>query len=736
MSNDVTLTVHPRFILIEPKPLPARAGTCYQIVCPSSQQAEELLRSALSSPVVAIDFETKGSDYSLPPEEADVVGVGLAWDTGSCYLDIRSEYTELVWQLLAKLVTEHRGLIAHNVYFDGGWIRRNFGQHANWMACTYGLYMQLANEGWEGQRWGLKEAMRDVLLWSDTNEAELDTWLVENGYKKHNGNPKKEEMWRAPADILGKYCVLDAEATYLLMVEIFQPLLARFPVVESYHRDLFLPHVKIHIDQKMCGIETNRPHWVKYMKELSAAIAETEKSVREHPVAGPYIFSWEEAKYKEFLSTEPTMYKKVKERTEPAKYLKDGTTLSKNWVKWTELQGRPKEETAHWKKWVEKKALIEQGLDEDYLFNLQSGDHLRSLLYDKMKKPVLLLTDSGKPAVSEDALKAMGDIGQLLITRALKVKEASYVSDYIDRTVSRNTIHPSFRLPGTVTGRLSGREPNLQQMPKTRGTLNGFVSRTGYSFVDCDVNALEMVVTAELSQDENLLALYGPNAKKNDIYLFYGALMPGLGEKITAAGYDRLNPTQAGIDAAKKACKKERGIAKLLILSDNYGSGVKKKHKILSLEGIQMPMDEVEAMHEALQDAKSGVLNYTEWLVDEWRRNGGYVENALGRIICVDEKYQKDLLNRVVQSSGHDILMMYVQIVIRRLNEAKLTWNPIVMDFHDESIIEVPDDEVEIAKKIMEKDSYAELNERLGGTCPLKGSAAVSKTLAGIKLEE
>jgi hypothetical protein len=245
-----------------------------------------------------------------------------------------------------------------------------------------------------------------------------------------------------------------------------------------------------------------------------------------------------------------------------------------------------------------------------------------------------------------------------------------------------------------------------------------------------------MVVTAELSQDENLLALYGPNAKKNDIYLFYGALMPGLGEKIVAAGYDRLNPTAETIDAAKKACKKERGIAKLLILSDNYGSGVKKKHKILSLEGIEMPLDQVEAMHFALQDAKSGVLNYTDWLMNEWRANGGYVENALGRVICVDEKYTKDLLNRVVQSSGHDILMMYVQIVMRRLREAKVNWAPIVMDFHDETIIEVPDDEIEIAKKIMEKDSYAELNERLGGTCPLKGSAAVSKTLAGIKLEE
>jgi DNA polymerase I-like protein with 3'-5' exonuclease and polymerase domains len=104
--------------------------------------------------------------------------------------------------------------------------------------------------------------------------------------------------------------------------------------------------------------------------------------------------------------------------------------------------------------------------------------------------------------------------------------------------------------------------------------------------------------------------------------------------------------------------------------------------------------------------------------------------------MCVDEKYTKDLLNRVVQSSGHDILQLYARIARRLLDEAGVTWYPIVMDFHDEVIIEVPDDEVAAAVQILEKDAYQELNRQLGGTCPLKGSAAVSKNLAGIKLEE
>lgn len=735
MSDHVTLTTHPRFVLLEPRPTPARIGNNYQVICPPCiDYGERLLKSALASPIVAIDFETRGNDYSLPDSEAYVVGVGLAWDKGSCYFSMDS-LSDKELELLIKLLTRHKGLVAHNVYFDGGWIRRDLGHHANWLACTFGMYMQCASEGWEGQKWGLKEAMVDVLMWQDTNETELDEWLVSNGYCKQNKAPMKGEMWRAPANIIGQYCVLDAEATYLLYTEHLAPLLKRFPQLADYHRLDFLPHVMIHIDQKIAGIMTDRDHWQTYAAELERAIVDSEHSFRNHPLVQPHVVEFEQAKVNEFLATEPARYKKKKTRQEPPKLTKSGA-VSKNWEKWNQLEAEPPVESKVWQNWEGKRHRIEIGIEPGYSFNLQSGDHLRWLMYDKLKNKVLLQTDSGLPAISEDALQAMGDVGQILIGRALKVKELSYVADYLERIEHRPTIHPSFKMPGTVTGRLAGKSPNLQQVPKTRGTLSGFVSRPGHSFVDCDVNALEMVVTAELSQDSNLLALYGPTAKKNDIYLFYGSMMAGIGPKLTSLGYDPYNPVPEVMDATKKAFKKERSIAKLLILSDNYGSGVKKKQKILSLNGVDMSLDEVQDMHTSLLEAKSGVTSYVTWLQDEWRANGGWVENGYGRPICVDEKYLKDILNRVVQSTGHDILQLYARIAAELLTAANISWRPIVMDWHDESIIEVPDEQVEAAKKIMEKDAYAELNRVLGGTCPLKGSAAVAKTLAGIKLEE
>jgi hypothetical protein len=94
------------------------------------------------------------------------------------------------------------------------------------------------------------------------------------------------------------------------------------------------------------------------------------------------------------------------------------------------------------------------------------------------------------------------------------------------------------------------------------------------------------------------------------------------------------------------------------------------------------------------------------------------------------------VVSNCVQSTGHDILQLWARITARRLTEAEINWKPTVWDWHDEIIIEVPDSQVALAKHIMEVDSFAELNQILGGTCPLKGSAAVAKTLAGIKLEE
>ncbi len=175
--------------------------------------------------LLAVDLETTGTqaaNYSVK-----VVGIGVSNGKTSVYYDRAGLSPEAWSRLLTELACEERQLVAHNVFFDSAFLLRDgilegIKNGFSWAFCTYGLYRQLANEGWKGQAWSLKTAQVELLGWESTNESELDTWLVGKGYYKtvskepkegyykidtDNGvryaKPDKAEMHRAPSDILG-----------------------------------------------------------------------------------------------------------------------------------------------------------------------------------------------------------------------------------------------------------------------------------------------------------------------------------------------------------------------------------------------------------------------------------------------------------------------------------------------------------------------------------------------------
>jgi hypothetical protein len=148
---------------------------------------------------------------------------------------------------------------------------------------------------------------------------------------------------------------------------------------------------------------------------------------------------------------------------------------------------------------------------------------------------------------------------------------------------------------------------NLQNTTKTRRYLECFEASPGNKVVAMDFASLEPKVLAYFSRDKNLMSLYGPNAKKNDIYLFNGAQLKGLGEPILATGYDPYNPTPETIKAAKKACKTERQIAKKFTLSANYGAGARKIHSELLLDGVDVTLEQCYQFHKEFWNLYPGI---------------------------------------------------------------------------------------------------------------------------------
>lgn len=689
--------------------------------------------------LVSVDIETKGN--KVHTADSKVVGVGIADSTQIHYFCIKSN-PEIYLDILRAL--GDKTLLGFNINFDAGYFHRDWSAYVgqpnsgpnlqwhDWKYDVYGLFKQLSNEGWAGQEWNLKSAQIDLLNWDSKGNEELGQWLVDNGYfsstsleykpdyfKRYVENssegrvirwckPEYSEMHNAPSEILGYYCGLDAASTYMLFAEVFEPAVSTLPDLAQanfwfYHCELFITNAKWHIEQQLRGIRVDRPELEAYTLQLADEIDEAEEEFYNHPVIEPHIQEWNKQQVAARLGNQP------------AEFTKAGKP-SKNYINWLDKRRR---------------------LEGEQLFNMNSGKQREWMFYERLKYPVILRTEKGNPAVDKKALLAWGEPGQILKRNNDKTKELGYVQSCIDmlRASEDGYIHPQYRLPGTLTCRIAGAGSfNIQQQPKSKNYLKHWRPRDGMVWVDADVESLEAVVLAELSKDNTMRYLYDPNSPRNDIYLYVGSFLPGIKEAILSAGYNPESPTIEGITAAKTLAKKERQIAKTCVLGFQYGMGPKKLKQSLALEGINLTDDEAFEIYKAYWDLFGGIKEFNKHLEAEWRRRGGWVYNGIGRPVTCYEPYLRDINNRVVQSTGHDILM-YVNYQLYQLrNETGLDFHGIIIDWHDASLVEC---KIEDGSKVVDvfNEAYKRLNDWLKGDLKIRTKANLVYSLAESKCE-
>ena len=244
---------------------------------------------------------------------------------------------------------------------------------------------------------------------------------------------------------------------------------------------------------------------------------------------------------------------------------------------------------------------------------------------------------------------------------------------------------------------------NLLALPKRESFLRCLLAPEGYLLVREDINSLEPCVLTYLSQDKNLLKLYGKGSDPHDGYLFVAhSLFPKV-----AANYDIDNITEAKRDHAKEVCKAERSQVKPAFLGWFYGLGATN----LALKE-DMPLKEAQRFLGKLDVLFAGKHSYHKALIKEWYNNGGWVVSARGTPVCVCNSKKKDIVNRVVQKSGHELLqrLLYHRNVYRLKH--KIRMYPYISDFHDESVWHVHPDDLELAEDAINY-SYEKLNEEL-----------------------
>lgn len=276
---------------------------------------------------------------------------------------------------------------------------------------------------------------------------------------------------------------------------------------------------------------------------------------------------------------------------------------------------------------------------------------------------------------------------------------------------------------------------NIQQVPKSRGFLECLRPAQGKVWVDFDFAALEPTLLTEMSRDKSMLSLYGPDAKANDIYLFVASQIKQLAGPILACGYEPYNPTKEAISRAKKECKSLRAIAKVVVLSSQYGAGPKKIYDTLRLDGIDISEGEVKKVHSGYWELFSGIKDYERYLQSQWRETGGWVLNPIGRPLTVAEPLMKDIVNRCIQSGGHDILVMSVAWLGEEMIRRGLAYKPVIWDFHDECLFEVPEEQAEAAVATVH-DMFTHINSELDMLIKLKGEVKLCQSLADAKIED
>ncbi len=337
-----------------------------------------------------------------------------------------------------------------------------------------------------------------------------------------------------------------------------------------------------------------------------------------------------------------------------------------------------------------QKLIYQYSMEE---FNINSPKQLGQILFDKLGLKALKKTKTGYSTNHDVLVKLKDDhpIIELIIEYRTYTKLKSTYIDGLRLVMDEKThrVHSSFNQTVAVTGRLSSTEPNMQNIPVRldlgRELRKIFVpSDKNYKLVDADYSQIELRILAHLSQDENLLKAYRENI---DIHT--------------------LTASQVFDIPLDEVTSKERGEAKGV----NFGIVYGISDYGLS-ENLRISRKKAKLYIENYFIKYSTVKSYLDKLVFDCR-DKGYVETIMGRKRAIPEINasnfmrrnfaERTAMNTPIQGSAADIIKIAMIKVYRELKERNLS-SKLILQVHDELIVDTTENEIEIVKDIVKRN--------------------------------
>jgi len=323
-------------------------------------------------------------------------------------------------------------------------------------------------------------------------------------------------------------------------------------------------------------------------------------------------------------------------------------------------------------------------------FNLNSPKQLAEILFTQQGLPVVKKTPSGTPSTDEEVLTKLAEDyplpKRLLEHRTLAKLKGTY-TDKLPKMVNPATgrVHTSFSQAVAVTGRLASSEPNLQNIPirtpEGRRIRAAFVAPPGCRLVSADYSQIELRIMAHLSGDKGLLDAF---ARGDDVH------------RATAAEVFGITPLEVS--------NEQRRAAKAINFGLIYGMSAFGLAKQIDVDrgSAQTYMDRYFARY-------PGVARYMEETRTSAKERG-YVETVFGRRLWLPDirssnasrrqGAERAAINAPMQGTAADIIKLAMIAVQDWLDREGLQAR-LVLQVHDELVLEVPDGELETVKRTL-----------------------------------
>ncbi len=324
-------------------------------------------------------------------------------------------------------------------------------------------------------------------------------------------------------------------------------------------------------------------------------------------------------------------------------------------------------------------------------FNINSTQQLGNILFEKLNLTTSKKTKKGY-STDVDALEKIRKehpiVEKILEYRSLMKLNSTYVEGmlpYINEKTKR--IHSYFHQTVTATGRISSTEPNLQNIP-TRIELGKrlrkvFKPKEGYVFIDADYSQIELRVLAHISQDDHMLEAF---KNREDIHKQAASKVLGI--------------------PIEEVTKEQRSSAKAVNFGIVYGIS-----DFGLAEQLGIPRKEAKKYIEQYLEKYSGIDKFMKEVVEEAKEKG-YVETLFNRRRYIPELNSNNYMvrqfgaraamNTPIQGTAADIMKLAMVNLNKELEETNLEAK-IILQVHDELILEVSEKDKEKAKQMLKK---------------------------------